>query len=55
METNPNSEEKANRGTARKIVTALIVLAVFVALVLAARYLVSSVDIMELLKKLHGG
>jgi hypothetical protein len=33
----------------------VIVLLVLLALVLAARFLVGSVDIMQLLKSLHGG
>ena len=55
MKVKQNSESPETVGKTRKIVTALIVLVVFVALFLAAKYLVSSVDIVELLKKLHGG
>lgn len=55
MEAKQNSESPEKAGKTRKIVTALIVLVVLAALSLAARYLVSSVDIVELLKKMHGG
>ena len=53
MENKKQTEGKA--GTGRKIVTALIVVALLIVLILAAQYLVGSVDIVELLKKLHGG
>ena len=55
MEMKQNSESPEKAGKTRKIVTTLIVLVVLAALFLAAKYLVSSVDILELLKKLHGG
>jgi hypothetical protein len=55
MGTKTSTEEKGKSQTVRKILIALTVLIVLVALVLAARFLVSSVDILELLKKLHGG
>ncbi|MEI7846262.1 MAG: hypothetical protein WCK35_10705 [Chloroflexota bacterium] len=54
MEIKQNSDDKA-KATGRKIVTVVIVLIVFIALVFAARFLVGSLDIVELLKKLHGG
>ncbi len=52
MENKPNPE---NQSKTRKIITALVVIVVLTALALAAQYLVSSVDIVELLKKMHGG
>jgi hypothetical protein len=55
METKQNVEMKKKNGEVRKIVTALIVIVVIATLVLAAYYPVSSVDVAELLKKLHGG
>ena len=55
METKKDVEEKGKKQGVRKIVTSLIVFAIFIGLVLAARFLVGSVDIVELLKKLHGG
>jgi hypothetical protein len=54
METKQNSDDKG-KATGRKIVTVVIVPIVFIALVFAARFLVGSLDIVELLKKLHGG
>jgi hypothetical protein len=42
-------------GKTRKIVTILIALVVLAAMLLAAQYLVSSVNVLDLLKKLHGG
>jgi hypothetical protein len=53
MESKKQTEGKT--GTGRKIVTALIVLALLIGLILAVQYLVGSVDIVELLKKLHAG
>jgi hypothetical protein len=55
METKPNSVNQQKSGTTRKIVTALVVIVVLAALALAAQYLVSQVNIVELLKKMHGG
>jgi len=55
MENKKNVETKGNTTRSRKIITGMLLLIVFLALALAARYLVSSVDIIELLKKLHGG
>ena len=55
METKKDSQEKGKTQTGRKIAMALIMLIVFLGLVLAARSLVGSVDIVELLRKLHGG
>ena len=55
MENKKNGETQGNTTTSRKIITGVLVLIVFLALALAARYLVGSVDIVELLKKLHGG
>jgi hypothetical protein len=45
--------EKPNK--TRQIVTIVVTLFILAALALAAQYLVSQVDIVELLKKLHGG
>jgi hypothetical protein len=55
METRKNSIGKEKSQTGRKIVAALVVLIIFVVLFLAARFLVGSVDIVELIKKMHGG
>jgi flagellar basal body-associated protein FliL len=55
METKQNSENQEKAGKTRKIVTALVVIVVLAALVLAAQYLVSNVDIVEMLRKMHGG
>ena len=55
METKKNSESEAKAGSVRKIVTTLVVLIVLVVLALAARYVVGSIDIVQLLKSLHGG
>ena len=49
METKQNLEKTS---TTRKIVTIVIALVVLAALFLAAQYIVSSVDIVELLKKM---
>jgi len=50
-----DSETKGKKAVLRQVVTAVIVLIALAALVIAARALVSSVDIVELLKKIHGG
>ena len=50
-----DSETKGKKSVVRQVVIAVIVLIVIAALVIAARALVSSVDIVELLKKIHGG
>ncbi len=55
MENKQNSENQEKTGTHRKIVTTVIVLVVFAALFLAAQYLVGSLDVAELLRKMHGG
>jgi len=55
METKRNPENQEKTGKTQKIVTALVAIVVLAALFLAARYLVNNVDIVELLKKLHGG
>ncbi len=55
MENTKNTEGKGKAGSGRKIVTALIMLIILIGLVVAARFLVGSVDIMQLLKSLHGG
>ena len=55
METKPNPENQEKTGKIRKIVTILIVLVFFAVLALGSQYLVNNVDIVELLKKLHGG
>lgn len=55
MEIKKDSKNQEKAGKIRKIVTIVIVIMVFVALFLAAQYLVNSVNIVELLKKLHGG
>lgn len=48
-------EVKKNKSRRREYILALIVILVVLSLVLAARMLVSSVDVMGLLKTLHGG
>lgn len=55
METKKNSEMKEKTANTRKIITTIVVIIVFAALALSAQYLVNSIDIVELLKKLHGG
>jgi len=55
MQPEKNSEGSGKKALVRQIVTAVIVLAVVAILFLAARALVGSVDIVELLKKIHGG
>jgi hypothetical protein len=55
MDIKQQSQEKEKNGTSRKVMTALIVLVVFAALALAARYLVSNIDFVELIKRIHGG
>jgi hypothetical protein len=39
----------------KKIITAVVVIIILTGMVLAANYLVHSFDILELLKKFHGG
>ena len=48
-------ELKKNKSRRREYILALIVILVVLSLVLAARMLVGSVDVMELLKRVHGG
>ena len=55
MDNKQNSEGQGKSEAGRKIVTTLLVLLLLVGLALAARYLVGSLDIVEMLKKLHGG
>ena len=50
-----DSEIKRKNVLLRQVVTTVLVLIVLAALLLAARALVGSVDIVELLKKIHGG
>ena len=53
MEKKPEPKGKAE--LVRKIVTTLLVLVILAGLFWGARVLVGSVDIVELLKKIHGG
>ncbi len=39
----------------KKVITALIGVAVFIALILIAQFIVNNVNIVELLKSIHGG
>lgn len=55
METKPDPEGKGKGGAGRRLVTSLVVLLVFAALALAAQWLVNSVNLVELLKRIHGG
>ena len=55
MDHKSEPEGKGKKSVVRQIVTAVLVLAVLAALLVAARALVGSVDIVELLKKIHGG
>jgi hypothetical protein len=55
METKINSEGKGKTGMFRKVLIPLVVIVLIIMLALAARFLVSSVDIVGLLKQIHGG
>jgi hypothetical protein len=55
METKTNADGNGKAEIRRKIVTTAIVIVVVLGLVLAARFLVSTVDIVEFLKRMHGG
>jgi hypothetical protein len=55
METKPDLAGKGKNSAGRRLVAGLAVLLVFAALALAAQWLVSSIDLVELLKRIHGG
>ncbi len=46
---------KENMNNRRKIAMTVIVIVIFVGLLVAARFLVINFDMLELIKKLHGG